>query len=459
MAEKKYLDKAGIAKLHELIDDDYLAKNQGVGNAGKALVVGSNGIVAPGDVGDVTIVHITSDGGGGLISDMTPQQIYAAITAGHIVIADYMSVAQLRYEHYGEDGMLFHAAVRGADDKVSHMYLLIAYNGDISMTGVIPQSELVSGENIKTLNNASLLGSGNISLTLANIPDDAGHRSVSDAEKTNWDGKQDAIPDETYDDYGAAAAVQDNLDDVTELIPPQATLSNQLADKAFVNSSVQTATANFRGNWDTWAAVPTDATLYPADYAGSKTPTVNDYLVAVDASDYSGLTLEGTWRFKYSGTWATNGKSGWQPEYQVNETPLTAAQLAALNSNVTDGKVSIYDAHVADEDIHVTASQKTEWSGKGEAPTLNTETQTALTPSDNTIYAFTATSAVTITATGSTCPLYGSDIIVTIGTGGSVTLSAVGTAGEDITTAAEGDVWEINILRGYAVCAKIGGTS
>lgn len=125
------------------------------------------------------------------------------------------------------------------------------------------------------------------------------------------------------------------IDALKALIPDAASPTNQLADKAFVNSSVQTATANFRGNWATWADVPTSAGAYPVDYAGSKTPTVNDYLVVADASGFPGQTLVGTWRFKYSGTWATNGKNGWLPEYQVNEEPLTMAQLAALNSGVS----------------------------------------------------------------------------------------------------------------------------
>lgn len=136
------------------------------------------------------------------------------------------------------------------------------------------------------------------------------------------------------------STLQTNVSGIQDLIPNQATTTNQLADKAFVNSSVQTATANFRGNWTTWANVPTNVNDYPADYAGSKTPTVNDYLVVQDSSDYTLDTLEGTWRFKYTGTWATDGKAGWQPEYQVNETPLTAAQLAALNSGITAGLVA-----------------------------------------------------------------------------------------------------------------------
>ena len=136
--------------------------------------------------------------------------------------------------------------------------------------------------------------------------------------------------------------INKNIEDITtinELIPVQANAINKLADKNFVNSSIQTNSAHFRGNWVNWAAVPTNPDLYPADDDGVHTPTSNDYMVIQDASDYlvpTGETaLEGTWRFKYSGVWATNERNGWQKEYQVNETPLSAAQLAALNSGAT----------------------------------------------------------------------------------------------------------------------------
>ena len=160
---------------------------------------------------------------------------------------------------------------------------------------------------------------------------------------------------------------------INSKIPSQASSSNQLADKAFVNSTVQTNTANFRGNWATWAAVPTNASDYPEDYAGSKTPTVNDYLIIQDASDYTGQTLEGTWRFKYTGDWATLGKNGWMPEYQVNETPMTAAQLAALNSGITSTLVSQITTNQNDiatiQDSMVTASSTTTFTNK----TINAE--------------------------------------------------------------------------------------
>ena len=135
---------------------------------------------------------------------------------------------------------------------------------------------------------------------------------------------------------------QDEIDDINALIPGQATKSNQLADKSFVNSTVATNAANFRGNWTNWSAVPSEASLYPEDYVGNKTPTNNDYMMVQDASDYEGL--KGSWRFIYIGDWNTTGKSGWSPQYKVGST-FTAVQQAAIDSGITDTKVSTYDGY------------------------------------------------------------------------------------------------------------------
>lgn len=128
--------------------------------------------------------------------------------------------------------------------------------------------------------------------------------------------------------------IQDNasqIADIQDVIPATANPQNQLADQGFVNSSIQTATAYFRGDWATWADVPTDPAQYPADATGNRTPIANDYMVVIADEQENG----GTWRYKYTGVWATEGKSGWQAEYQVNETPFTAAQNAAINSGIT----------------------------------------------------------------------------------------------------------------------------
>ena len=122
------------------------------------------------------------------------------------------------------------------------------------------------------------------------------------------------------------------LDTSTGLIPDARINSSTYATQSYVNNAVQTNSAHFRGNWADWSTVPTNVNDYPADDDGNKTPTVNDYMVVQDASDYTLDTLEGTWQFTYTGAWADNGKAGWLPRFQVNETPLTQTQLDALNS-------------------------------------------------------------------------------------------------------------------------------
>lgn len=136
----------------------------------------------------------------------------------------------------------------------------------------------------------------------------------------------------------ADADLQSKIDTINSKIPTQASSTNQLADKNFVNSSIQTSTADFKGSWETYADIPTDASAYPPDATGDTTPKINDYLVVVHDENKDG----GTWRYKYTGSWETDGKSGWVVEYQVNETPFTAEQLAAINSGITtDGVTQI----------------------------------------------------------------------------------------------------------------------
>ena len=158
----------------------------------------------------------------------------------------------------------------------------------------------------------------------------------------------------------AITCVSNRVTSIENKIPNQASSTNQLADKSFVNSTIQTATANYRGNWDTWNDVPSNASDYPQDYAGNRTPTVNDYLVVLNASDYSvSDPISGTWRFKYTGDWNVLGKNGWLPEYQVNEEPFTSEQICAINSGITCDKVTCYDNHLNDTSNphNVTASQ------------------------------------------------------------------------------------------------------
>jgi len=160
---------------------------------------------------------------------------------------------------------------------------------------------------------------------------------------------------------------------INSKIPSAASSSNQLADKNFVNSTIQTTTANYRGTFATWNDVPTDPTQYVQDYNGNTTPTQNDYMYVRDSSSYpvsaGSDPLDGVWKFKFIGDWSIVGKNGWNPEFKVNDTVFTQEQSDALNSGINSNLVSDYSDHVVDTDIHVTTTDKSYWSAKQPAIT------------------------------------------------------------------------------------------
>lgn len=106
-------------------------------------------------------------------------------------------------------------------------------------------------------------------------------------------------------------------------IPSQASSSNQLADKNFVNSSIATNTANFIGTFNSVDELE----------AYSGTVTNNDYAYVI-RTDATGNTLYD--RYKY--TDATTPAS-WEYEYTLNNSSFTADQWAAINSHATEASI------------------------------------------------------------------------------------------------------------------------
>lgn len=120
-----------------------------------------------------------------------------------------------------------------------------------------------------------------------------------------------------------------DIDTIEGKIPSAASTTNQIADKAFVTDSITQGTAIFRGSFATKAAllaVAWQTTNPDAPYFVSN----NDYAVVLDDETQS----DECWRYIYvTGT-------GWTPQYKINESPLTQAQLDALNSGATAAIIS-----------------------------------------------------------------------------------------------------------------------
>lgn len=102
----------------------------------------------------------------------------------------------------------------------------------------------------------------------------------------------------------------------------------QWSVKQFINSSIATATATFRG---TNTTATTEAAFLT--WANGLTHDLNDY-VFWKTTDSLGNTVYK--RYKYDG-------SQWVFEYELNNSSFTSQQWDAINSGITSGKVGTYD--------------------------------------------------------------------------------------------------------------------
>ena len=87
--------------------------------------------------------------------------------------------------------------------------------------------------------------------------------------------------------------------------------------------------------------------------------------VDIADKDYAYIQNTGTaerWSATVSGTSVT-----WVQEYAISIPVFTPTQQAAIDSTVNSTKVRNYDSHVANGGVHVTPTEKTEWSGKQDA--------------------------------------------------------------------------------------------
>ena len=245
---------------------------------------------------------------------------------------------------------------------------------------------------------------------------------------------------------------------VAELIPSQATSSNQLADKNFVNSSINALAAYYltkdaAGNaFDTKAQLDSATTFYSGGV--TRTPTQNDYaIIKADISQantvtgYTSFTTTAqyigyhvlynnidtlvtsdnkdtlsitpgtticyysipTTRYIYQGTWNTGNFSF---QYIVNDTALTAAQIAAINSGITStlvtqigtnqSNISTLDTNKADKSSTVSSVSYNDSSKKIQKTINGTTTDVATFAAGSNVSLSSTNGTLTISATDTT---------------------------------------------------------
>ena len=127
----------------------------------------------------------------------------------------------------------------------------------------------------------------------------------------------------------------DQVHEIESKVPAAATADNQLADKAFVNSSINAVAAYYITSTPEGDSFATKADLVAGPYyfqGATRVPTINDYALVKADETHDGATA----RYMYDG-------KQWAYQYTLNDTPFTQAQVDAINSGITAGLVSKYN--------------------------------------------------------------------------------------------------------------------
>ena len=180
---------------------------------------------------------------------------------------------------------------------------------------------------------AEALASKQNVLTFDSVPTEGSNNPVKSG------GVYSAIDEEKGARLNSDAALQQSIEAILLLIPTAASSLNQLADKAFVNSSIATNTATFRGTFNlvndlhlTLAA--THAQVGNALALAIQESDNNDYaFVQIPTVETAPNEIAQTDRYKFNG-------STWEYEYTLNNSGFTSAQWIAINSGITEALVT-----------------------------------------------------------------------------------------------------------------------
>ena len=203
-----------------------------------------------------------------------------------------------------------------------------------------------------------------------------GSKSLSDLVQTSWNqtvagtktfSTSPVVPNKTSTatNTGTAIAteaqvytVADAVSTINWKISSNASSSNKLMDKTYIDDAINSVAAYYitkNAAWDqfaTYAELSAATTFY--SWGVARIPTRNDYTIVLADENHDNATT----RYIYN--------SGWEYQYTVNETALTQSQLDALNSWITSWKVSTYDGYASTiswkQDALTLPSSPTQWN-------------------------------------------------------------------------------------------------
>lgn len=199
-------------------------------------------------------------------------------------------------------------------------------NSIVTIKGGVKQEDgLISNSSANDITLAKVAKTGDYA-DLANTPNIA---SIADGEIAIHNA-----------DSNAHNGVDGRVSTIERVIPSQTCdPGNELADKTFVNSSIATNTATFKGTFNLVSDLNLSVSSTQAQIGTVLGNAIlqednNDYsFVLIPTSDSTPTEIDHVERYKYNGT-------DWVYEYTLNNSGFIAAQWAAINSGATTTNIN-----------------------------------------------------------------------------------------------------------------------
>lgn len=247
---------------------------------------------------------------------------------------------------FGKNSIAFGLGTRADVEASAAFGKYNTRDGEILFSVGVGTSDGTRDNAIEVKTNGKVKISKDLLLTGLNWPSDSSVQSLLNGmittdtqhgDKINALENSLADTNSWIDDVATdVSAHETQLTAIEGKIPSAATSSNQLADKNFVNSSIATATATFRGSYrlfDDLGVTVTGDTYDKTTCISYLASTIssadnNDYcFVVVPTENTAGAATQYIDRYKYNGT-------AWSYEYTLNNSGFTAEQWSAINSGI-----------------------------------------------------------------------------------------------------------------------------
>lgn len=256
---------------------------------------------------------------------------------------DFSAMAQ-RVEHLEDSTSDLTNQVTNLSSAVDNLDSLVTdpESGIKVLANKVSAQEVTITDNTRDISNLET-NKENISNKVSQLSSESTNTQYPGA-KTVYDAIED-VQDNIRAEANARNA-QDTLlsgriDSVESLIPDTATSDNKLTDEKFVNSSIATNTATFRGTFNIvtdldLTTVASEQEIIEALNAKFEslqiTPDNNDYCFIAYPNNENPDSFDKYDRYKYS-------ENIWEYEFTLNNASFTTAQWAAINSGITKGNV------------------------------------------------------------------------------------------------------------------------